>query len=82
MAQTRRAQILMEPDEYDALARIAEARQVSVAELIRVAVRAAYLGSRDSRLDAVERIAAMELPVDGWAQMKAEIEEAYDAGLP
>lgn len=63
MARARRVQIRMEPDEYDTLARIAEARQVSVAELIRVAVRAAYLGSRDSRLDAVERIAAMELPV-------------------
>ena len=82
MTQTRRAQILMDPEEYDELARIAEAKLVSVAELIRTAVRTVYLRSPEDRLAAVERIAAMELPVDSWSQMKAEIEEVYDAGLP
>lgn len=82
MAQTRRAQILMDPEEYDELARIAEARMVSVAELIRRAVRVVYLRSRDDRMATVERIAAMDLPVDSWARMKSELEEAYDAGLP
>lgn len=82
MAQTRRAQILMEPEEYDELARIAEARMVSVAELIRTAVRVVYLRSGDDRTATVERIVAMDLPVESWAQMKSEIEGAYDAGLP
>ncbi len=81
MAHTRRAQILMDPEEYDELARIAEAKKVSVAELIRAAVRTVYLRSRDDRMAAVERIAAMELPIDSWARMKADIEDAYDAGV-
>jgi predicted DNA-binding ribbon-helix-helix protein len=71
----------MDPEEYDELARIAEARKVSVAELIRAAVRTVYLRSRDDRMAAVERIAAMELPIDSWARMKADIEDAYDAGV-
>lgn len=82
MAHTHRAQILMEPTEYEELTRIAEREKVSVAELIRAAVRAAYLRSPDDRLATVERIAARDLPIESWAQMKAEIEEAYDAGLP
>ncbi|MCK6527573.1 hypothetical protein L6R50_08425 [Myxococcota bacterium] len=82
MAPTRRAQILMDPEEYDELARIAEARMVSVAELIRNAVRVVYLRSRDDRLATVGRIVAMDLPVEPWPRTKAEIEDAYDAGLP
>jgi predicted DNA-binding ribbon-helix-helix protein len=82
MPSRRRAQILMEPEEYDELTRIAEAKRVSVAELIRTAVRVVYLRSRDDRLATVDRIAAMELPIDSWDQMKSEIEAAYDAGIP
>lgn len=82
MAQTRRAQILMEPEEYDQLVQLAAERMVSVAELIRAAVRAQYLGSDPDRSAAVDRIAAMNLPVGPWETMKQEIEEAYDAGLP
>ena len=82
MAHARRVQILMDPDEYDELARIAEARMVSVAELIRTAVRVVYLRSRDDRMATVERIAAMDLPIDPWDRMKVEIEDACDAGVP
>jgi predicted DNA-binding ribbon-helix-helix protein len=82
MAHTRRAQILMEPEEYEQLARIAERRSVSVAELIRSAVRAVYLRSADERAAVVERIASMGLPTAPWPDLKREIEDAYDAGLP
>jgi len=82
VAHTRRAQILMDPEEYDELSRIAEAQRVSVAALIRNAARIVYLRSPDDRLASVERIAAMDLPVSAWARMKSEIEDGYDAGIP
>jgi len=82
MAHTRRVQILMEPDEYEQLVRIAERRAVSVAELIRSAVRSVYLRSTDERTAAVDRIASMDLPTAPWPDLKREIEEACDAGLP
>lgn len=82
MAHTRRAQILMEPDEYERLARIAKRRAVSVAELIRSAVRSVYLQSAQEREAAVDRIASMESPAAPWPELKREIEDAYDAGLP
>jgi hypothetical protein len=82
VASTRRAQILMDPEEYEQLERVARERRTSVGELVRVAVRKEYLTSRDERMRAVERIAAMELPVGDWDEMKREIEDAYDAGLP
>ncbi len=82
MAQTRRAQILMDPAEYSALQLIARQRRTSVGDLIRLAVREKYLTATDERRAAAARIAGMSLPVESWEQMKQEIEGAYDAGLP
>lgn len=82
MAHTRRVQLLMEPEEYDGLARIADSRGVSVAEVIRSAIRSTCSPSKADRIAAVERIAAIGLPVDDWSRMKAELEEAYDGGVP
>lgn len=82
MSRTRRAHVDMDPSEYEALAQLAAARHVSVATLIRAAVRTAYLETRAPRAEAVDQIAAMCLPVDPWPQMKEALEDAYDAGLP
>lgn len=82
MAHTRRAQILMEPEEYEQLERIAEREGVSVAELVRRAVRARYLQAPEDRRAAVARIAAMSVALEPWSQVKRDIEDAYDAGLP
>lgn len=81
MACTRRIQILMEPQEYDEIEKIAQQRKTSVGALIREAVRERYLGSAADRLGAVERIAAMDLPVVDWNDAKTDIEDSYDAGL-
>ena len=43
MATTRRTQLLMEPEEFKRLQRLARRRKTSVADLIRSAVRQAYL---------------------------------------
>ncbi|MBN1945753.1 MAG: ribbon-helix-helix domain-containing protein [Bradymonadales bacterium] len=82
MACTRRIQILMEPEEYEQIEKIARQKQVSVGELIRTAVRDRYLGSPDRRLAAAERIAAMNLPGINWEEAKRDIEEGCDGGLP
>jgi hypothetical protein len=82
MPVTRRAQILMDPEEYRRLEVIARHKQVAVAELIRRAVREKYLLEQQDRRRLVEEICGMELPVGDWEDMEAEIEDAHTAGLP
>ena len=81
MATTRRAQILMEPEEYQRLEEIARGRGVSVAELIRRAVRERYLGPSGNRKQAAELICSADLEIEEWDVIEAEIEEAHDAAL-
>jgi hypothetical protein len=82
MAATRRAQILMEPEEYRRLEEIARERRVSVAELIRSAVRERYLVRRETPSKAVAGILDMEVELGGWEQVEREISEAHHAPLP
>lgn len=84
MAQTRRAQILMEPAEYERLEEIAARRGVSVGSLVREAVRERFLIGEEERRQALERIFALDLPIadwGGWEEIEAEIEHDHDAGL-
>jgi len=81
MARTKRAQILMEPDEYQRLEEIASVRGCSVAQLIRLAVKERYLVSVNDRLAAVEALVSMELPIGDWDQLKAELEEKHGAAI-
>jgi len=82
MAATKRAQILMEPEDYRRLEEIARRKNASVAELIRTAVRERYLGGDVERRDSVESICSMNLPVIPWADAEAEIAEAHGDVLP
>jgi hypothetical protein len=81
MTATKRAQILMEPDDYRRLEAIARQKNSSVAELIRTAVRERYLGGDAERRAGVESICSMSLPVIPWADAEAEIAEAHDDGV-
>ena len=81
MAATRRAQILMEPAEYRRLEDIARRRKISVAELIRGAVREKYLLPRDRRIAIAEEIAGMKAPIGDWGDVEKEIEDAHCADL-
>ncbi len=81
MTATKRAQIMMEPDDYRRLEEIARRREVSVAELIRTAVRDRYLGGGDASREAVATICSMGLPVTEWAVAEAEIAEAHGDGV-
>lgn len=81
-AATKRAQILMPPEEYAQLEALALQQRVSVAELIRRAVRERYLlGARDRRR-LVDEICAMSVPLPDWEELEAEIEDARAADLP
>ncbi len=82
MAHTRRAQILMEPEEYQQLEAVARRQGTSVAELVRTAVRERYLSQQQDRIRAMEEICAMELPFSDWDSLDEEIAEAHSNGLP
>ena len=82
MARTKRAQVLMEPEEYARLEAIAAQQGCSVAELIRTAVRDRYLTAATDRLAIVESWAAMDVAIGDWPSLKAELEGRHDAGLP
>ena len=81
MAQTRHAHILMDPDEYDQLAEVARLAKVSVAELIRRAVRERYLRRPAHARSAVDRLAALSLELPPWDALGEELAEAKDGGL-
>jgi hypothetical protein len=77
MAATRRTQLLMEPEEFGRLQAEARRRHTSVAELIRSAVRGAYLSREPDRKPIVEAILHMRLPSMEWKRVKKEIEAAH-----
>lgn len=81
MAQTKRAQILMDPDEYQVLEEIARRRKTSIAELFRVAVRTLYISSTEDRRKAVTAIAGMGLSLPSWEDLKQELSEVHDGGI-
>jgi hypothetical protein len=82
MTASKRAQILMEPEDYRRLEEIARQKNASVAELIRIAVRERYLGGGAERRAGVESICSMNLPVIPWPEAEAEIAEAHGDVLP
>jgi hypothetical protein len=82
MAATKRAQVLMDPSDYERLEEIARLRHVSVGQLIRLALRKEYLGAARATGGIVDAIAANDLPVDDWDVLEKELLEGYDARLP
>ena len=71
---TKRFQILLQPYLWDRLQALAQERNTSVAALIRAAVERVYFPDQSvtAPLDAVQKLAAMNLPVSDWEQMEAE----------
>ncbi len=82
MARTKRAQVLMEPEEYDRLEEIAKQQGVSVAELIREAVSERFFNTPQRRQQIVEEIFSMGLPTEDWSATELEIGKAHDGCLP
>jgi len=80
MPATRRTQLLMDPEEFRQLRALARRKKTSLAELIRSAVREAYLAAPPDRRPLVEAILKLNLPKMSWKKVKKEIEAAH-AGL-
>jgi hypothetical protein len=82
MPVTRRTQVLMDPEDYRQLRNVARRKKTSVGELIRTAVRAAYLEpAQPDRKPIVEAILQMRLPAISWSRARKEIAASH-AGLP
>ncbi|HEY3080096.1 MAG TPA: ribbon-helix-helix protein, CopG family [Chloroflexota bacterium] len=76
-----RVQVLFEPAHVARLQAIAESEGKSVGALIREAVERTYLsGDRAERIEAVERMARLHLPVADWERMERESVDRYRDG--
>jgi predicted transcriptional regulator len=73
MGLTHKTTILFSDALHRQLTQLAMARGRSLGELVRQACERQYgLADRDARLDAVEKLAAMRLPVGPVEEMVAE----------
>jgi predicted transcriptional regulator len=70
---SERTQVLLSPEQVEKLRRIAAREHRSLGAVIRAAVDAYDDPGSDRRRAAVAAITAMNLPVDDWEVMKAEI---------
>ncbi len=82
MELTRKTTILMTADQHDKLRAEAARRGKSLGRLIREACEQLYLQPQTSdRVDAVDAMGQLDLPVDDVARIKGEY-IARDKGLP
>jgi hypothetical protein len=83
MELSKKTTILFSPELHRRLTRLAARRGVSLGELVREAceVRYGVLGSA-SRLEAVQVLATLDLPVGTPDEMKRESQPDPDALLP
>lgn len=81
MALTRRTQVLLDDDRYEAIRRRAESEGISVGAMIRKAIdQAVSEGEQERearRAAGASFLAAEPMEVDDWPAMKAEIEGSY-----
>ena len=70
---TKKTTILFSPDLHGRLSRLAAQKGVSLGDLVRTACERVYgIASKAERLEAVERLAALALPVGTPDDMKRE----------
>jgi predicted DNA-binding ribbon-helix-helix protein len=83
MAELRKTQVLLEPEEYDRLEEIAQKRGISIPELIRLTVRERYMPASHTRQEAAAAILRMKIPGawKSWEEIEADIEDAHDSSL-
>ena len=73
MELTKKTTILFSPELYEHLAAVARRRGVSLGELVRSACEVQYgFVDPQTRLEAVEELAALRLPVGSPAKLKAQ----------
>jgi predicted DNA-binding protein len=69
-----RLEIRLYPEQLEKLKKEAAEKSTSVGELVREALEQRYEVNRDDRLEAVERMAAIDAPVTSWEEMKKQIQ--------
>jgi hypothetical protein len=70
---TKRVQVLFSAEQFSRLQAIAQAQGRSLGALVREAVEETYFQQEErGRLEAVQRMAALRLPVADWEQMERE----------
>lgn len=75
MHNSRRTEILMDPDEYRLLRDLARRERTSLSELIRTAVRMTYLEPKQGdKRAAIGAILQLKLPAVSWRRALREIE--------
>lgn len=73
MELSKKTTILFPPDLHERLARLAAQRGTSIGELVRTAVQQQYgLVPTVERLEAVEELAGLQLPVGSPEEMERE----------
>ncbi len=73
MELTKKTTILFPPDLYERLANLAQHRNSSIGELVRTACSEYYsIASRKERLEAVDRLRQLSLPVANVRKMKQQ----------
>ena len=85
MPKTKRVQVLMEPREFDLLARVARKRGSSVSDLMREAARAQYLQDidRSRRSRSVQAFLGLpDVALPDWHVVKRELEERHGPRVP
>ena len=80
---SKRLQVLLKDSEYREIRQAARARNLSVAEWVRQALRLVHLnepsGSADKKIKAVRAAVRYEFPTADIDAMRAEIESGYRA---
>ena len=79
---SERTQVLLSPEQLERVKRIARREGTSVGAVIRDAVDAFTSTPADRRREALERLMAMNAPVDDCEVMKAQIDAAAYPPLP
>lgn len=73
MELSKKTTILFPPDLHERLSRLAAQKGISLGELVRNACEKQYgIVSREDRLAAVRKLAALKLPVRDPGEMKLE----------
>jgi hypothetical protein len=83
-AYTKRVQTVLSDSQYEMLNRLATERHTPVSVLIRDAVETVYFErvQREQRLTALERLLALDAPVDDWPVMEEQIIRGATECLP
>jgi hypothetical protein len=68
----------MDPEEYKRLKAEARRRRCSIGELVRLAVRRAYLTPVPEKGPIVDALLRMNLPRMGWKRAKKDIESGHE----